>query len=156
MREIPLTQGQVALVDDEDFEELNRFKWCASWDPCTRSFYAQRNIRLPSGKQTQQLMHRVILGLKRGDVRQGDHINHVTRDNRRENIRIVTNQENQHNRRDKGYSWCKSRRKYLACIKVDGVRKYLGQYDTAAEARAAYLSAKAIYHPTAPFSVETT
>ena len=156
MKTIPLSQGQYAIVDDEDYEDLARHKWHASWNPRTRSFYAQRNIRLPSGKQTQQLMHRVILGLKRGDVRQGDHINHATLDNRRVNLRVVTNQENQHNRRDKGYSWYKSRRKYLARIKVDGVRKYLGQYDTAAEARAAYLSAKAIYHPTAPFSVEMT
>ena len=150
MREIPLTQGQVALVDDADFKELSKHKWCAAWSPRIKSFYAVRGIRLPNGKQTTELMHRRILGLEHGDKRQGDHIDHRTLDNRRSNVRIVTCQENLHNQRAKGYSWRKRAKRYEAYIKVDGVSKHLGYYDDPDEARAAYLAAKREYHPSAP------
>ena len=152
MREIPLTQGQVALVDDEDYEDLNQFKWYAHWHRHTKSFYAARGVRLTNGKMRQELMHRRILGLKHGDKRQCDHIYHKTLDNRRDRIRIVTPGENTHNRYCKGYSWDRARHKFLAQIKVGGINKHLGYYDTPAEARAAYLAAKPIYHPTAPLS----
>ena len=52
MKQIPLTQGKFALVDDEDFEYLNQFKWCALKRPHT--FYAVRN--LPNGKGKQKLI----------------------------------------------------------------------------------------------------
>ncbi len=74
MKKIPLTQGQVALVDDADYEWLSRWKWCAMWCSSTDSFYAVRHIRLPNGKWTTLRMHRAILGLKRGDSRQVDRI----------------------------------------------------------------------------------
>jgi len=155
MKTIPLSQGQYAIVDDEDFDWLMQWKWHASWNLRTRSFYAVRSIPLPNGKKTTESMHRVILGLGRGDKLQGDHIDHDTLDNRRANVRIVTNQENQHNpRRTKGYTWDKNRRKFEAKIMVNGIKKHLGRFDTPAEARAAYLAAKPIYHPTAPLSVE--
>ena len=150
MKRIPLTQEQFALVDDEDYEELSQFKWFAQWSPNTRSDYAQRNIRLPDGKWTTEKMHRRILGLKCGDNRQGDHFNHATLDNRRLNIRIVTRSENMHNCRAKGYTWNNRDKKFQAKIRVDGVCTSLGAYDTSAEAHAAYMAAKRIYHPTAP------
>ena len=150
MKKISLTQGQFAIVDNADFEDISQFKWHAMWKPSTRSYYAVRSFRLPNGKQTSELMHRRILGLERGDGRQGDHINHDTLDNQRVNIRIVTHQENQHNNLGKGYSWNKQHNKYMARIKVNGVLRYLGYYDTPREARAAYLEAKAVLHPTSP------
>ncbi|HUV64128.1 MAG TPA: hypothetical protein VMW24_09525, partial [Sedimentisphaerales bacterium] len=73
-------------------------------------------------------------------------------DNRRVNIRIVSLRENQHNRRAKGFFWNKSARKFEARIMVNGIKKHLGRFDTPAEAHAAYLAAKPIYHPTAPLS----
>lgn len=51
MKEIPLTQGQVALVDDEDFERVNAFKWCAKWHSKTKSFYAVRSKQLKGKKK---------------------------------------------------------------------------------------------------------
>ena len=152
-KRIPMTQGQFAIVDEEDYEELTQFKWHAHWVPHTHSFYAERGIRLPNGKRTTEKMHRRILGLEYGDRRQGDHLDHATLDNRRSNIRIVTPQENTHNRRKKGYCWAKRSRKYRATIEVNGTQKQLGYFDDPSEARAAYLSAKAIYHPSAPMEI---
>ena len=149
-KRIPLTQGQFAIVDDADFDELSQVKWCAQWNPDTHSFYAVRKIRLPDGKWTTERMARRILGLERGDKREADHINHMTLDNRRSNLRIVTNQENNQNRKAKGYSWHKRCKKYEARIVLDGNLKHLGSFNTPAEARAAYLAAKRIYHPSAP------
>ena len=150
---IPLSQGRFAIVDDEDYKELSKHKWYAQWNPGTKSFYAVRHIRLPNGKQTTELMHRVILGLGRGDKLQGDHINHATLDNRRVNLRVVTHRENSHNRRAKGFCWDKLNHKYKAQIKVDGIHKHLGLYDDPDEARAAYLAAKAVLHPSAPLAI---
>jgi len=148
MKLIKLTQGQYTLVDDKVYAKLSRYKWRAQWDKHTQSFYAVRNIRLPNGKWTTERMHRRILCLKHGDKRQGDHINHDTLDNRRFNIRIVTASENRQNNRGKGYY--KAGRKFRVKIKVDNVEIYLGMFNTPSEARAAYLAAKRIYHPSAP------
>lgn len=147
MKRIPLTQGQFAIVDDADFDWLMQWKWHAQWSRHTKSFYAQRNTHLPNGKRTLLLMHRLILGLKHGDRREGDHINHDTLDHRRSNLRIVTHQENQWNRHNpKGYHWNQSAKKFNAKIKVNGKFKFLGYYDTASNAHAAYLMGKAEYH----------
>ena len=154
MKCISLTQGQFAVVDDEDYEELSKHKWHACWRPHTQSFYAQRNIRLPNDKQATELMHRRILGLERGDKRQGDHIDHRTLDNRRSNVRIVTSQENHHNQRCNGYYWSNRDKKYRAQIVANDVAKYLGSFDTKEEARKAYLSAKRVLHPSAPIPKE--
>ena len=76
-----------------------------------------------------------------------DHINTNTDDNRLINLRLVTRQENGFNRpTTKGYYWLKCARKYKACIVVNGKQIYLGLYDTAEEARQAYLDAKETYH----------
>ena len=150
-KRIPLTKGQFAIVDDADFEELSRHRWCAHWNPHTNSFYAVRNIRLPDGKRATERMHRAVLSLEYGDRREVDHLNHDTLNNHRTNIRIATTAQNQHNRRQvKGYCWDKSTQKFLAQIRVNGISKHLGRFDAPAEARAAYLAAKRIYHPSAP------
>jgi len=149
MQRIPLTQGQFALVDDDDFEELSQFKWHAQWARDTGSYYAVRRIRLPSGTWTKEQMHRRLLGLEYGDRRQVDHTDHQTLDNRRANIRIVTPSENQHNNRGKGYSLHTPTHKYRARITVNATVKHIGYFDTPSEARAAYLAAKRTYHPTA-------
>ena len=75
-----------------------------------------------------------------------DHYNQIKTDNRIENLHIVNNQQNQFNTRAKGYSWCETRQKWIARIKLDGKSEHLGRFDTEEEARQAYLDAKAIYH----------
>jgi hypothetical protein len=147
MKTIPLTQDQVAIVDDEDYEWLSRWKWYAHWDRHTKSFYATRQVRLPNGKWITLLMHRAILGLEHGDKREGDHINHDTLDQRRSNLRIVTCQENHFNLRDtRGFYWDRHKRKFRAQIRCDGKKKHLGYYETDREASASYLAVKAKLH----------
>ena len=51
MKQIKLTQGQVALVDDEDFEWLSKHNWLAQWNKCTQSFYAYRTAYKAGGKR---------------------------------------------------------------------------------------------------------
>lgn len=94
MREIELTMGYVAQVDDEDYDYLMQWKWCASvnW----RMVYAvSRNYS--GGKATTISMHRLILNAPKG--MQVDHINHDGLCNLRGNLRICTAAENGRNRR---------------------------------------------------------
>ena len=86
MKQISLTQGQFATVDDEDFEWLNQWTWYANalvHRCCTKGlmYYAKR---------TGISMHRQILGLKAGDKRRVKHINWNNLDNRRSNLEIVS------------------------------------------------------------------
>ena len=94
-REIQLTQGKVALVDDEDFERINKLKWHATWSNFTHSFYAKHCDRI-DGKTVNIKMHRYILNAQDGIV--VDHINHNTLDNRRINLRTCTKAQNGRNR----------------------------------------------------------
>jgi len=92
MKQIPLTQGQVALVDNTDYDWLNQWKWCAQR---TRGvFYAVRNSPRKNGKKHQIFMHREILGLRYKDGQEGDHRNHNTLDNQRENLRVCIHSQN--------------------------------------------------------------
>lgn len=147
VKRISLTQGEVAIVDAENFDWLNQWKWYAWWNKDTQSYYAVRNSKGKDGKRYSIFMAREILGLKKGDKRQADHRNHNTLDNRKLNLRIVTNQQNHFNEKNpKGYSWHKNRKKYMARIAINGKSIYLGLFNTAKEARATYLKAKEKYH----------
>jgi len=75
-----------------------------------------------------------------------DHINTNSIDNRIENLRIVTNQQNCFNRNAKGYCWMERLKKYQSQICIDGKIKYLGLFDKEEDAHIAYLKAKEIYH----------
>lgn len=146
-KKIPLTQGQFTIVDDDMYEYLNQFKWYAQWSSHTKSFYVIRREKWEDSKWHTFSMAREILGLRHGDKRQADHINHNTLDNCLSNLRIVTNQQNGWNRRNpKGYYWHKARQKYQAQIALNGVHISLGYFHTTKEAHNAYLSAKEIYH----------
>jgi len=75
-----------------------------------------------------------------------DHINNNSLDNRIENLRILTNQQNQWNTNAKGYCLSKRSNKWRAKIQVNGKTKYLGLFTEEADARNAYLEAKEKYH----------
>lgn len=145
MRRIKLTQGQFTLVDDTDYDWLSQWRWCANYHKCTRSFYAQRITSKENGRKTI-LMHREILELEPGDKKQGDHRNHNTLDNRRNNIRICTCRENARNRKKrpntssgyKGVSWYSQCKKWQTHIGKNGKRIGLGLFDDEKEAALAY------------------
>lgn len=96
------------------------------------------------------LAHRVIWAIFYGDWpnKNIDHINGSPTDNRISNLRLASQAENCRNsriRRDnktgvKGVSWHASRRKFIADICVNGVRKRIGYFDTKDDAEKAYLS----------------
>ena len=139
MKRIPLTQGKEALVDDEDFEWLSQWKWCAAKDK--KTFYAKRRA-----KGQTILMHRELIGAKPGE--QVDHRDGNGLNNQDTNTRICTHRENNLNRRPnnntsgfKGVSWCKGRKKWVSQIKVLGYAFTLGRFLTREEAARAYDSA---------------
>jgi hypothetical protein len=140
-KEIQLTQGQVALVDDWRYDELNQYKWYAAWDGTTGSFYARRAGRL-FAKRTAIMMHAVVARTPRGMYT--DHINHNTLDNRHDNLRICTNSQNQHNRgkhsdNTSGYKGVfRNGRGWMARIVTDRKITYLGTFKTEIEAARAY------------------
>ena len=74
-----------------------------------------------------------------------DHIDGDKSNNKIDNLREVTNQQNAfNNKMAKGYTY--DRGKYRACIVINAKKIYLGSFDTSEEARQAYLDAKKIYH----------
>jgi hypothetical protein len=168
MKEISLTQGKIALVDDEDFEALSAFKWRAYRR--YRTFYAMRHIHQPDGVRTSEQMHRAILARKLGrPITEGmecDHDNGNGLDNQRGNLFEVTKAQNRHNFRRYlartssmyvGVYWQKNREKWCARIQVDGKSLFLGRHSSeveAAQVRDAYVSAHPELHARLNFSHE--
>ena len=146
MKRIELSQGQFAIVDDADYDWLNQWKWYASEDHSGK-FYPTRMASRKEGKRYTIKMSRQILGLKRGDKRQADHRDHNPLNNRRNNLRICTNQQNQMNQKPqrritsskyKGVCWCKRHKKWQAQIMINKKVKYLGYFTSEIDAALAY------------------
>ena len=92
--------------------------------------------------------HQIIWYLANGVVVENiDHINGIKTDNRIENLRSVTQQQNQFNlTKAKGYYWSKATNKWYAKIQVGGKKIHLGTFTNEDDARQAYLDAKEKYH----------
>jgi hypothetical protein len=96
VKEIQLTQGQVALVSDHWFDYLNQFNWYAGWNAHIKGYYAYRTIgKRPNRKKIT--MHSVVAQTPKGML--CDHINHKTLDNQEENLRNTTYSQSNMNRR---------------------------------------------------------
>lgn len=158
-RFIPLSKGQVATVDIEDYEYLKRYKWTASWNSNTKSYYAGRASLRGEGDRLWISMHRVILGLEVDDDREGDHALRNTLDNRKicegkENLRIANYSENRSNRIKasyntsgyKGVSFDKRRGKWYAQITAKRKHIFLGYFPTKELAYTAYCEAAKTHH----------
>lgn len=142
MKKIKLTQDKFALVDNKNFDYLNQFKWCAMKHRNT--WYVVRAIKTEKG-QKLQLMHRKILGLKRGDKQITDHINHNGLNNQEYNLRICTVAQNLQNRfvkqgksKYKGVSWHQKAQKWLVQICFNYSHFYLGLFCSEIKAAKAY------------------
>ena len=150
-KKIKLTQNKVALVDVEDFGELNKVKWHFNGK------YAERRILL-NGKSIRLRMHRVINKTPEG--METDHINGKKLDNRKSNLRSCTHSENAMNTVKKstnssgykGVHRCKMKygdKVYVywrARICINYERIYLGIFKTQKLASKVYIEASKKYH----------
>lgn len=140
MKEIQLTRGKVAFVDDEDFDNLSKFSWhckkCAS-----DLFYAVRSINL-HGKIKNISMHREVFGL----VRSIDHIDGNGLNNQKINLRECNHAQNMQNRRKlsvssspyKGVQWWKNQNRWASRIALNKKRIFLGYFINEIDAAKAY------------------
>lgn|SRR5512133_4011155 len=152
MKKIHLTQNQVAIIDDSDFDTVSQFSWCAMWKPNPKAFYAFRGYRRHDGKKRTMYMHRFIVDAPPGLV--VDHINHNTLDNRRSNLRICSTAENIRNQKlhahastsgFKGVSFSRAIRKWRSSIVVSRKHIHLGVFNSPIEAAIAYDAAAVMY-----------
>lgn len=143
MKRIPLTQGKYAIVDDEDYDRLISFKWCAVKSAQKQPrFYAVYGRR--TGGKTRMIgMHRVIMDAKPGQI--VDHVNRDSLDNRRKNLRFCTVAQNVMNSRklsgsSKYKGVCKHKKYdvWVAHITVRGKVYFLGQSKVEEDAATLY------------------
>lgn len=144
MREISLTRGKVALVDDEDYERLSKYKW--SLNSAANLFYARGWIPGEDGvKSSQMYMHGFILSVPVGF--EVDHINGDGLDNQKSNLRVVSHRENCQNRhqlKTSRFPGVRKRRNvrteypWSAQIQISKKIVYLGVFRTEIEAAEAY------------------
>lgn len=148
--QIPLTQGQVAIVDDID-EWVTDLKWFTRKVGCY--MYAYRN-----SDGEAYAMHRVIMeDILDRPLEKGELVTHVDGNrlnNRRSNLRVVTYAQNGYNKRlssrntsgYKGVYWHRSANKWAARISKNYKQKHLGLFNTPEEAHRAYCEAAEKYH----------
>lgn len=141
MKEIRLTQNKFALVDDEDFERLNQYKWYFSNGYAKHDSGGRKN-------RTRLYMHRMALKAEPGQ--EVDHINRNKLDNRKSNLRFVTHYQNSINvfiRRDNksghtGVFLNPKTKKHRAYID----RMNLGEFKSFNEAVLARKEAEQVFH----------
>lgn len=132
MKAIELTKGKFALIDDEDFDLVSKFKWHVS---------GCKNYAISGRREKLIRMHNLIFGKMKVD-----HINGDGLDNRRENLRKCTNSQNMANSKKrigtsskyKGVCWCKRENKWSAYIYTNKKRKSLGYFKNQKDAAKAY------------------
>lgn len=93
-------------------------------------------------------VHRLIWIMFNGDIPNSIFVDHIDRNklnNKIENLRLATNQENNRNNSSNGFTWEPEREVFRVGIGIDGKRKHIGRYDTIIDARAAYLRARRKY-----------
>jgi hypothetical protein len=145
-KKISLTQ--YLLKDLFDYKEGNLFrKNGVVAGGLHKSGYRQIKIN-----DIQYPAHRLIWIYHYGSINEDlqiDHINGIKNDNRIENLRLVTVQQNCYNRsklKSKGYSWSINNKKWQASIWLNGKSKYLGSFLNELDARNAYLNECLIHH----------
>lgn len=147
MKQIQLTQGKTAKVDDCDFDRLNQYKWYALKDGNT--FYAVRHTPMVNGKRPLIQMHHEIIGFPPKGL-MADHKDGNGLRNLRNNLRHVTRRQNHQNLKNiktekaskyPGVCWHKKSSKWHARIRINKKSKSLGLFTDEAEAFEAYKQA---------------
>jgi len=149
-RKIPLTQGQYAIVDPDDYDHLAKYKWRICRTKGKNVSYAERSIRLPNGKYSRLLMHRQLIDVPEGYVI--DHINGSGLDNRRANLRLATVAQNAWNSKKrnprsgyKGVCFVRNKGLWRAAIVCNRRRIHLGYFSDKRTAARAYDAAAHIH-----------
>ena len=128
------SDGQEFYFDLEDYDLIKDYCWYID-----NGYVVARSLDMDN---RIVCMHRLVLGLQRGDKRRADHIYHNTNDNRKENLRIVTGSQNLMNSKIfknntsgcKGVSYNKEKKKWDAIITVNKNTIFLGRYENIEEA----------------------
>lgn len=110
MRTIKLTKGKVALVSDADFHRLSQHNWCASLESRGKKWYAIRwktitvtewvgsaRTAITYRRRVKVRMHHIVKGIYASEDLAGlvvDHVNDNSLDNRRSNLKIITQRQN--------------------------------------------------------------
>lgn len=158
MKEIKLTQDKLAIVDDEDFERVNQYKWCYMHDGrVSHTFHTgYKDLTKPKRPFNQKnktiRLHRFILNFPEG--MEIDHINGNVLDNRKTNLRICNHSQNLKNCKIsknntsgyKGITWRKDCNKWFAYIVVNYKQIGLGYFFNKLDAATAYNVAAKKYH----------
>lgn len=139
MKKIRLTKNIYAVIDNDMYAKLSKYNWRGV--KAKEQWYAY----CLDDKGKVIYMHRQIMGLKRKDGKEVDHINHNTLDNRKQNLRICTHAENIRNQKIKRYSskykgvyWDKFNKKWKVQIMYNYKNYNLGRYILEEEAAKAY------------------
>ncbi len=148
MKEIPLTQNKIAVVDDEDYESLILMKWHAWFNKNGDSFYAHHSVYRKGKSPTVIRMHRHLMNVTNPKIHV-DHINGNTLDNRKSNLRICQSYQNNTNMRGLrsdnttgfrgvGEYFYRADKKWTATLSVKGNKIRLGYFDTPEDAARAF------------------
>lgn len=148
MKQIPLTQGLFAMVDDDMFDCLSGIKWYAR--KSRNTFYAEANAKNHHKNGGTIRMHHLILNPPNGVFI--DHKNGNGLDNQRSNLRFATASQNQCNRGKQKNSTSgfkgvhKDKDRWRSEIKINRKMKNLGRFKNPEEAAKAYDKAAKRYH----------
>jgi hypothetical protein len=141
--EIKLTQGYVAIIDDEDYHLIKNYNWRVRISPKINIKYATATTKIGKGEHKIISMHRIILGLTDPLVFT-DHKDHDGLNNRRNNLRTCTRSQNNQNRRPAKNSSSqylgvyKSKNKWTAVINANKKVTRLGSFEDEELAAKAY------------------